>query len=115
MTTEMEPLDAEEAQEREAMKQEKIDLEPGMYVAQLLGAQLYTDNKEVADFINDTDNPRVEDFDLRFPGLVEAAMTARKELEMERFVVIQLLHRKGRVQASAGPTYMSIASNWITI
>jgi len=96
---------------------EKINLEPGMYQTQLLGAVLYTDNKEVADFINERIDRFLpqDEFDKAFPGLIKATVLARKELEMERFAVEQLLHRRGRVQASAGPTYMCMASNWIPV
>lgn len=94
---------------------EKMELEPGMYQAVLLGVEFYTDNKEVADFLNENEKLPVEAFDMRFPGLVDAAITARKELDMERYAALTLLHRRGWIQASAGPRYMCIASNRIPV
>lgn len=112
-------LQAEEAQKREDMTK-KIILEPGMYTAQLLGAKLYTDVKELADYLNKELRPgtspqQAKDIDKEFPGLLPSVISARFELEADRFVVDSILHRKGRIQASAGPNYMCMASDWVAI
>jgi len=96
------------------LEAEKVDLEPGMYSARLMGAKLYTDNKKLATVLNESDKLRVEDLDIQFPGIIQAALMAKRELEEERFVVVSFLHRRGRIQASSGADYMCMASNWIS-